>query len=225
LNECIERSLRRMGIEHIDVYQVHRPDPLTHPRETARALNDAVKTGKVLHVGVSNYYPEQVRALQTYLDVPLVSNQFEVHPLRLDPVYEGWQVPSSNTYGRNDPGIGDGVLDQCMAMNMTPLAYSPLAGGRLTRQDEEVGEKSAVEEDISHEVKVRRALHELATKYNATPVQVALAWLTNHPSKIVPLVGSANPEHIREAAGSANLKIEREDWFAVWKAGWNRNVP
>ena len=78
LKECIARSLRRMGIEYIDLYQVHRPDPYTHPRETASLLNDAVKQGVVRQIGVSNYYPEQVRALQTYLDVPIVSNQVRI---------------------------------------------------------------------------------------------------------------------------------------------------
>ena len=75
LEECIERSLKRMGIDAIDLYQLHRPDPLTHPSETASALNKALKQQKILSVGVSNYYPEQVRALQRYLDAPLPVGQ------------------------------------------------------------------------------------------------------------------------------------------------------
>ena len=207
LRECIERSLRRMNIEYIDIYQVHRPDPFTHPRDTASVLNEALKSKKVRAVGVSNYYPEQVRALQKYLDAPLVSNQIAISLNRLDPIYEGLDSGNGIT--------GDGVLDQCMAMDMAPMAYSPLGGGRLAKD----GERS------ERETAVAKQLEAFAEKYNHTPTQVALSWLSSHPSGILPLVGSANPDHIREAAGAADLKLEREDWFKLWTAAWGRNVP
>src|SRR5207248_1472710 len=89
LTACVERSLGRMGIEYIDLYQLHRPDPLTHPAETARALNDVLRRGLIRAVGVSNYYPEQARALQRYVDAPLRSNQIEISLMRLAPLYEG----------------------------------------------------------------------------------------------------------------------------------------
>jgi predicted oxidoreductase len=207
LRACIERSLRRMNIEYIDLYQLHRPDPLTHPAETAAALNAALKAGWIRAVGVSNYYPEQVRALQSYLDAPLVSNQISISLDRLDPFYEGLESGA----GR----IGDGTLDQCMALNMTPLAYSPLGGGALARGDAKT-EKAA---------RVQACLATLGDKYGASPVQVALAWLTAHPAGIVPLVGSANADHIREAAEAASLKLAREDWYALWTAAWGHSVP
>jgi predicted oxidoreductase len=211
LEECIERSLRRMGIEAIDLYQLHRPDPLTHPRETAAALNKALKQRKILAVGVSNYYPEQVHALQNYLDAPLVSNQVRISLYHLDPIYEGWPTHQESSISIT----GDGVLDQCMALGLTPLAYSPLGGGRIARGQGEDEKHKAIQEK----------LNELAEKYNHTPVQIALAWLLTHPAGIIPLVGSANPEHIREAAGAATLRLEREDWYALWTAAWGRKVP
>lgn len=207
LEECIDRSLRRMGIEAIDLYQLHRPDPLTHPSETASALNKALKQQKILSVGVSNYYPEQVRALERYLDAPIVSNQVRISLYHLDPIYEGWPTNSGAT--------GDGVLDQCMARQMTPLAYSPLGGGRIARGQEE---------NEKHEA-IQAKLKELAEKYNRATVQIALAWLLTHPSGIVPIVGSANPAHIQEAANAADLRLEREDWYALWTAAWGRKVP
>lgn len=208
LNACIERSLRRMKIEHIDLYQVHRPDPFTHPRETARVLDNALKSGKIGAVGVSNYFPEQVRALQTFLDAPLVSNQIEISLERLDPFYEG--LEAGGTVGGKGL-IGDGTLDQCMALEMTPLAWSPLGGGKIAR-----GEAKP---------ELQKMLNEIAQKLNRTPVQVALSWLMSHPSGIVALVGSANPEHIREAANAADLRLSRDDWFALWQAAWGRKIP
>ena len=209
LNECIARSLKRMDIEYIDVYQVHRPDPFTHPRETAKVLNEAMKSGVIRSVGVSNYYPEQVRALQAYLDAPIVSQQISISLDRLDPIYEGWNTGK----GR----VGDGTLDQCMALDMVPLAYSPLGGGRLA-QDREHG--------LSDTQKtIRLVLISLSEKLNHAPTQIALSWLLSHPSGIIPLVGSANPEHIREAAQASDLRLSREDWYSLWTAAWNRNAP
>ena len=212
LNACIERSLTRMNIEYIDVYQVHRPDPFTHPRETARVLDAAIKSGKVRAVGVSNHFPEQVRALQTYLEAPLVCNQIEISLEKLDPIYEG--LEAGGTVGGKGL-IGDGTLDQCMALNMTPLAWSPLGNGRIAR-----GEAGSEKQQALH-----KSLLEIGEKYDATSVQIALSWLHSHPSGIVPLVGSANPAHIREAAESAKIKLAREDWFALWSAAWGRNPP
>lgn len=211
LEECIERSLRRMGMENIDLYQLHRPDPLTHPRETASALNKALKSQKILAVGVSNYYPEQVRALQGYLDAPIVSNQIRFSLYHLDPLYEGWPTHNQNSISQT----GDGVFDQCMALDMTPLAYSPLGGGGIARGKEENEKQSAIQDKLK----------ELGEKYNCTPVQIALAWLLTHPSGVIPLVGSANPLHIQEAAGAADLRLAREDWYALWTAAWGRKMP
>jgi predicted oxidoreductase len=210
LEECIERSLRRMGIEAIDLYQLHRPDPLTHPSETATALNKALKTQKILSVGVSNYYPEQVRALQRYLDAPLVSNQVRISLYHLDAIYEGWPTNTENTISQT----GDGVLDQCMALNMTPLAYSPLGGGSI----------ACGKENDEKQAAIQAKLKELSAKYEKIPVQIALSWLLSHPSGIIPIVGSANPAHIQEAADAAHLRLEREDWYSLWTAAWRR-VP
>jgi predicted oxidoreductase len=205
LAECVERSLTRMGIDYIDLYQLHRPDPLTHPAETAGVLNDLLRRGLIRAIGVSNYYPEQVRALQRYLDAPIRSNQIEISLARLDPIYEGLDG-------------GDGTLDQCMAVGMTPLAWSPLGQGILTgaRPHPAGAERGAA---------IRAEMAAQAERYNATPAQIALAWLLTHPAGIIPLVGSANPEHIREAVGAAHIALGREDWYALWTAAWGHEVP
>ena len=199
IHEAIDRSLDRMGIEYVDLYQLHRPDPLAHPADTARALNNLVRIGKVRHVGVSNYFPEQVRALQHYLEVPILSNQISISLRRLDPIYS------------------DGTLDQCEAMKMTPMAYSPLGGGWLSGQRE-----SADDPILEGTV---RELREQGARCGSTPSQMAIAWLLAHPAGIVPLVGSANPAHIREAASAAQIRISREDWYRLWVAARGKNVP
>ena len=215
LLECIERSRTRMGIDKIDLFQLHRPDPTAHPSETAEALNQALSAGHIGAVGVSNYFPEQTRALQKYLDAPIVSNQFEINALRLAPFYEGWEVPPFKGYSGGTGTIGDGLLDFCMANDITPLAYSPLARATLSKAESQDGREQDTLDVIG----------ELAQKYDATRTQIALAWLLTHPAGIIPIVGSNNPAHIFEAAQRNDLRLEREEWYRVWTASWGRNAP
>jgi predicted oxidoreductase len=215
LTKCIEDSRQRLGIDTIDLYQLHRPDPLTHPSETADALNKALKAGHIRAVGVSNFFPEQTRALQKYLDVPIISNQFEFNALRVSFLYEGWEAPAYGGYSQGTGSVGDGLLDFCMANDITPLAYSPLARSVLSKSDATDGITRDVQDVIG----------ELALKYDATRTQIALAWLWTHPAGVIPVVGSNNPAHIFEAAQRHDLRLEREEWYRIWKAAWNRNLP
>lgn len=114
VGEAIDASLARMGVEHIDLWQIHRPDILTHPQELARALEDAVKSGKVGAVGVSNFSPAQTAALVHHLTIPLASIQPEFSALQLEP-------------------IENGLLDQAMTTGCAVLAWSPLGQGRIAR--------------------------------------------------------------------------------------------
>lgn len=112
LGSAIDASLARLGTDHIDLWQIHRPDMLTHPSEIARAIEDAHKTGKIGSFGVSNFTVSQVAMLQQFLSLPIVSTQPELSALKLAP-------------------IDNGELDQAIAMDMAVLAWSPLGGGRI----------------------------------------------------------------------------------------------
>lgn len=107
-----DASLARLGIDAIDLYQIHRRDFLTHPQEVAGALTRLVEAGKVRALGVSNHSPAELAALQRFLDLPIVATQPEFSPLCAAPLF-------------------DGTLDQAMADDIAVLAWSPLGGGRL----------------------------------------------------------------------------------------------
>lgn len=115
---AIDASLMRLGVDHIDLWQVHRPDILTHPAELARALETAKAAGKIGAIGVSNYTIAQTAALMAHLDTPLATIQPELSALHLQP-------------------IEDGTLDQAMAHDVAVLAWSPLGGGRLVMPQSE----------------------------------------------------------------------------------------
>ena len=116
LRDACEESLTRLRTESVDLYQIHRPDLLTHPEEVARILEDLNTSGKIGAVGVSNFTPHQVDALQAYLSVPIVSQQPEYSALHLDPLFNG-------------------TFDQCMTHRTAVLAWSPLAGGQLAQAE------------------------------------------------------------------------------------------
>jgi predicted oxidoreductase len=109
---AIDDSLTRLRVERVELWQVHRPDVLTHPEALARSLEAAHAAGKIGAVGVSNFTPAQIDALAHYLTIPIASNQPEFSPLFLGPLV-------------------DGQLDQAMRMQLAVLAWSPLGGGRI----------------------------------------------------------------------------------------------
>ncbi|MYL99366.1 aldo/keto reductase [Novosphingobium sp. FGD1] len=115
---AIDASLERLGTDTVELWQIHRPDILTHPSEIAKAIDEAHKAGKIRSFGVSNFTTSQIATLSQFLSVPIVSTQPEFSPLRLAP-------------------LENGELDQAIAMDMAVLAWSPLGGGRIANPVDE----------------------------------------------------------------------------------------
>lgn len=117
LEAACDASLRRLGVEQLDLYQIHRPDLLTHPEETANVLLRLIDSGKIRTVGVSNYSASQTAALMAYLPGKIVSHQPEYSALHLTPIF-------------------DGTFDYCMERKLAVIAWSPLAGGKLAGEQD-----------------------------------------------------------------------------------------
>lgn len=115
LEQAVEASLRRLRLDHVDLWQVHRPDVLTHPEQLAASLNRIIQQGKARAVGVSNFTAPQTAALQRYLPFQLASIQPEFSPWVSRPLW-------------------DGVIDQAMELNYSVLAWSPFGGGNREPQ-------------------------------------------------------------------------------------------
>ena len=176
----IDDSLKRLKLERVDLYQLHRPDWLADPDEIAAALVDIHQAGKVRYFGVSNCRPSLAAAVQSALPFPLVSNQVQISLLRLD-------------------AFEDGTLDQCLEKKMTPLAWSPLAEGRIAAAFDDKVPLPQSEHHLAAVARLRPVLADVAQAYGVTPLAIVLAWLMRHPSKIIPIYGSTRPEAIREA--------------------------
>ncbi|AUX69196.1 aldo/keto reductase [Porphyrobacter sp. HT-58-2] len=192
LNKAIEDSLRRLKVDSVDLWQIHRPDILAHPQEVARVLDDAVASGKIRALGVSNFTQAQIAALQHFLGNKLVSTQPEISPLRID-CFE------------------NGELDQAMMLGLTPLAWSPLGGGRLAAPE------------TPRNKAVAAALDVVAEAQGVSRTVAAYSWLMAHPAGIIPIIGSQNAARIAEGAQALKVRWTRTDWYAVLVAA--RGVP
>lgn len=189
-----ENSLQKMNTDYVDVLLIHRPDPFMDPVETAEAFHTLRKEGKVRHFGVSNFSPAQMEMLQREFDGPLVTNQIELSVLHEQPFF-------------------DGSVNHLQKEKVKPMAWSPLAGGRLFKGEDEKSQK------------VKCALEKVAEETEASSIdEVAYAWLLNHPAQIMPIVGSGKMERIQSAVNAANIPLSREQWFYILQESMGKDV-
>jgi predicted oxidoreductase len=197
-----EDSLKRLGIESIDLYMLHRPDYLGDPHEIAGAFAQLYDAGKVRFFGVSNFRPSLVNALQAALPFTLLVNQVEIS-LAQRSAFE------------------DGTLDQCLEKGITPMAWSPLGAGLLG----DGAKRLLPAQQVYQTDAIVKVLNEIATARGVSRTVVAFAWLLKHPSKIVPIVGTTNPERIREAVRATEFELTREEWYRLLIAARGEALP
>ena len=198
LLNSVDGILKRLNIESLDMFLLHRPDYLFDPDEVAETFALLKASGKVKNFGVSNFKPSQVSLLQSVLPMPLVVNQVEINIHNIDTLL-------------------DGTLDQCKELGITPLAWCPLGGvaysawgNTFTADDEQ---------------RIELELAQQAEEYQCAPWQVVLAWLLKHPANICPIIGSTSPERIIAAKKSLELNYSREDWYRLLEARNGVSVP
>jgi predicted oxidoreductase len=193
LRAACEDSLRRLGVDTIDLYQIHRPDMFAHPAEVAATLAALRTEGKIREVGVSNHTVAQTEALAAHLPFPIVSTQPEFSAAELAP-------------------MRDGTMDMCMRSGVLPLAWSPLAGGRLATGSGVPAELVSV-------------LDEIAARESTDRATVALAFVLAHPARPIAIIGTQRPERIAEATAAASVRLDRSDVYAIVQASEGRPLP
>ncbi len=178
LTSAIDASLKRMGLEHVALWQIHRPDILTHPAEIGRELEAAHAAGKIGAIGVSNFTPSQIDALAAHSPLPIVSTQPEFSPLAIEP-------------------ISDGSLDQAIVRGLTVLAWSPMGGGRLgdpkddrSRAVAKALDAKAAEAGVSRAV----AAYSWIMAHPSQPIPIAGA---QTPARIAELADAGKPRWTR----------------------------
>ncbi|SFD41165.1 aldo/keto reductase [Pseudoalteromonas denitrificans] len=196
--ESVEGSLKRLGIEQLDMFLLHRPDYLMNVHEVADVFDVLQTSGKVKHFGVSNFKPSQAALLRSAMSMPLVVNQVEINIHNIDTLLNG-------------------TLDQCQQHDITPIAWCPLGGvaypawgNTFTGIDEK---------------RIETELALQAIKYQCEPWLVILAWILKHPADIFPIIGSTTPARIIAAKHALELQYSREDWYRLLEARNGVSVP
>lgn len=190
--DAVEQSLKNLNTDYIDLLLLHRPDPLMHADEVAEAFGLLKQNGKVLHFGVSNFSHTQFEMLQSFVHDPLVTNQVELSLFQ-------------------HQALSDGTVDVLMKHRVSPMAWSPLGGGKYF--------SSSGGDDA-----VNIPLEKMAAQYDCSVSQFLLAWLLRHPAGIFPILGTTNPDRIAEGAAAININLDRQDWFEMLKVVTGRDV-
>lgn len=198
ITQSVEDSLTRLGIEHLDMFMLHRPDYLMDIHDVASTLEGLRDSGKIKSFGVSNFSISQISALQSALSMPLIANQIEINIHNID-------------------SLTNGTLDYCQQHQITPIAWCPLGGAVYPAWG------NTFTTDQTNRIKAE--LEDQASRYRVPFWVIMLAWLLKHPAKISPIIGSTKPERITKAKEALNLDYSREDWYRLLEARNGQPVP
>ncbi len=198
ITDSVERSLRRLATERLDVFLLHRPDYLMDIHEVAAAFDSLYSSGKVAEFGVSNFLPATLAALQSATPRRLQVNQVEINVHNVD-------------------ALNNGVLDQCQAQKITPQAWCPVAGIAYEAWGNTFSAERAAD--------VRAEAQRQAEYYETEDWLIALAWILRHPVTISPIVGSTTPQRIAAAVDALSIDYAREDWYRLLEARNGQPVP
>ncbi len=196
----IDQSLSRLGVDYVDLYQIHRFDPTVPVEETMEALHDVVRAGKARYIGASSMYAWQFAKMLHVADA------------------NGWTrfVSMQNHYNLLYREEEREMLPLCADEGIGVIPWSPLARGRLTRDWDEQTERSGTDEfgkrlyhDEDRTIVLRVA--EIATKRSASRAQVALSWLLGQAGVDSPIIGVTRPEQLGDLLGALSLDLSNEE--------------
>jgi 1-deoxyxylulose-5-phosphate synthase len=198
----IDASLRRLGTDYVDLYQIHRADHTVPWEETLEAMHDVVKAGKARYIGASSMYAwEFCKAL--YLQklngwTPFVSMQDHYNLLNREEERE--------------------MLPLCVDEKIGVIPWSPLARGRLTRDWDETTKRSASDQRATSlygsqagDKEIVDAVAAVAAERGVSRAQIALAWVSRHPAVSAPIVGAGKPAHLEDAIASLDIELTGEE--------------
>ena len=181
--KSVDSSLKRLRTDYIDIFLLDKLDPISNLEETALTLEKLKDSGKIKNIGVANFSVFQHQLLTSYLTKPIVTNHIELNLL-------------------STQALDNGQIDYIKQRYMRPLAYAPLAEGRI-----------AVGTD-PQAVRVRAKLEELSVKYNTHIESLAVAWLVKLGA--LPLIGTTNEQRIRNAANAISIDLDHQDWYDLY---------
>jgi len=206
VRSCCDASLRRLGIDHIDLYYQHRVDPKTPIEETVGALGELVKAGKVRHIGLSEASSQTIRRAAQVHKITALQNEYSL-----------WTRDPEN-----------GVLATCRALGIGLVAYSPLGRGFLTGQLQHFEDLPADDyrrtsprfqgENFQKNLDLVKRVEQIAAEKRCTPSQLALAWVLAQGDDIVPIPGTKRRKYLEDNVGAGNVPLTADDLRRIEEA-------
>ena len=206
--DSVDGILERLGVDYLDSFLLHRPDPLMEEADIADAFDTLQREGKVRHFGVSNFNPQQVELVQSWVSQRLIINQ-----LQFNVVHSGMVTSGMHTNMIDDGSIDHdgGLLEYSRRKHMTIQAWSPFNYGLF--------DGMYINDPKYSELNDK--LQELADKYGVSKNAIAVAWIVRHPAQIQVLLGTMNPEHIVDSAKGADIELTKQEWYDLYFAAGN----
>ncbi len=204
--DSVDGILSRLQTDYLDTLLLHRPDVLFDPEEVAEAFDILEKAGKVKWFGVSNLVPMQIELLKKYVRQELVINQVQLSLEQSQLIDQALYMNNKTTdFSVNRDG---NALDYCRLKDITIQAWSPLQFGMF-------GGSFIDNPDFPE---LNKALGELAEREGVSKAAVAIAWILRHPAKMQAIIGSMNPEHIKDACDAVKVNLSHNDWYKLYLA-------
>ena len=203
---AVDGILKRLDTDYLDFLLLHRPDSLMEPEEVAEAFEKLYTEGKVRHFGVSNQNPMQVELLQKYIPYKLEVNQLQLSIAHCPMIDSGISVNMGADQSVNREGS---VLEYSRLKDMTIQAWSPFQkgffGGPFLGDMEQYGE-------------LNKTIDRIAKKYEGTNTAIAVAWITRHPANIQVILGTTNPQRIKDACRGSDILLTRDEWYEIYQS-------
>lgn len=205
----VDKSLKRLGTDYIDVLALHRPDTLVDPVEVAEAFNELEKAGKVKQFGVSNQNVAQLELLSKYVEQKLIVNQLQFSIMHTPMIDHGFNV--NMTRDTKSIDYDGGILEYTRLHDITIQAWSPYQFGFF----------EGVFVDNPKFPELNAKLEEIGNKYGVSKTAVATVWILTHPANMQVVVGTMNPERITDIASASEVKLSRQEWYEIYRAAGN----
>ena len=198
-----------MGVESIDFLLLHRPDILMDPLEVAEAFDLLYAQGRVRAFGMSNQNSFQLELLSRSLHQPIAVNQMQLGPAFTPMLDAGANVNNQNGKAEDKDGM---VRDYCRMKGIRLQAWSPFQHGFFRGVFFAEPAYAALTETLT----------EIGKGYGISPSATVMAWLLRLPEGVQPIVGTSNPERLRDLARGADVRLTHEEWYRIYKAAGNQ---
>ncbi len=202
--KSVDEILSRLKTDYLDTLLLHRPDVLYDPEEVAQAFDELEESGKVVDFGVSNLVPMQIELLKKYVKQPIIINQVQLSLEQSQLIDQALYMNNKTT----DMSINrDGnLLDYCRLKDITIQAWSPLQFGMF----------GGTFIDNPDYPELNKTLGEMAEREHVSKAAIAIAWILRHPAGMQAIIGTMNPDHIKDICAASEVKLSHHDWYELY---------